>query len=154
MNVARAPTRASSNCIMQPESLLQLSRQAMPQPPQGSLPSLSPPEDGGWFLSSYSSLEGAKDFISHPGGVEEAGLCPQKPSPRGGALEPCSGFQGSCVIDTLHVALLLLKRGTSPLLVPLPSFVPYPPQPLGRRMCFSHSRKQCWGWRWRPANNG
>lgn len=104
MNVARAPTRASSNCIMQPESLLQLSRQAMPQTPQGSLPTpvpFSPPEDWRWFLSSYSSLEGAKDFISHPGGVEGAGLCPQKPSPQGGALEPCSGVQGGGVIDTL-----------------------------------------------------
>lgn len=61
MNVAKAPTRASSCCIMQAESPLQLSSRAIPtDATEVSVQFLSLLEALRWFLSAYPSMEGAK----------------------------------------------------------------------------------------------
>lgn len=97
MNVAKTPNRASSSCIVQAEPSLQPSRQAIPtDTTEVSVPFLSPLEDLRWFLSAYSSLEGAKRLYILTWG-RGGGTLPPEAQPLGGALEPRSGFSRGTV---------------------------------------------------------
>lgn len=81
MNVAKAPTRASSCCIMQAEFPLQLSRRAIPtDTTEVNVQFLSLLEALRRFLSAYSSMEGAKRLYT-PSWDRVGGTLPPEAQP-------------------------------------------------------------------------